>query len=32
MWEKFQKMTDEYFEGITLRDLTSLSDGDHYEI
>lgn len=32
MWEKFQKITDDYFEGITLRDLTSLADGGSYEI
>lgn len=32
MWEKFHKITDDYFEGISLRDLTNLADGGSYEI
>lgn len=32
IWEKFHQITEEYFGGITLRDLTSLADGGNYQI
>ncbi len=32
MWEKFHKITEDYFEGITLRELTNLPEGGNYEI